>query len=98
MLQFEISSVLSGHTSVVTFAEGIYCTEKPENPRTLVASASVDSTLKIWERKDVHGLKTLLFRIYHFPILLTITLKYERLHVLWLIYIDRDGLEHGLRF
>ena len=55
LLQFEISSVLTGHTSVVTFTEGIYCTKKPEKPRTLVASASVDSTLKIWERKDAQG-------------------------------------------
>ena len=46
---------MSGHTSVVTFAQGIYCSKTSEKHRTLIASASVDSTLRIWERKDAEG-------------------------------------------
>ena len=55
MLQYEISSVLRGHTSVVTFVQGIYCSKTSEKQRTLIASASVDSTLRIWERKNDQG-------------------------------------------
>ncbi len=59
ILQFEAASVLKGHTGTVTVASGVYIPNKDghltHKPRTLVASASVDSTVRIWNRPESEG-------------------------------------------
>ncbi len=50
-----MASTLVGHSMTVNLAEGIYCEGSDSEMRTLVATASVDSTMKIWERKTSSG-------------------------------------------
>ena len=52
VFQFELSTKLVGHTGSVTVLDAIYITNDQGDVRTLVASASVDSSVKIWERKN----------------------------------------------
>ncbi len=62
--QYEVESTLVGHSMTVNLAEGIYCEGSDSQTRTLVATASVDSTLKIWERKTSTGLyKSIIFKV-----------------------------------
>ena len=53
--QFELSTKLAGHTGPVTVVDAIYINNDQGDIRTLVASASVDSTVRIWERKHGEG-------------------------------------------
>ncbi|XP_049859581.1 elongator complex protein 2 isoform X1 [Schistocerca gregaria] len=51
---FYVSSVLEGHNSAVTFADGIYLSNTDHQickQPLLVVTASADSSLKIWRRK-----------------------------------------------
>lgn len=60
---------MQGHTGVVTAVDGVYVPAEggsiSENPHTLLASASVDSSVKIWQRKEgedaFHLLQTMSF-------------------------------------
>ena len=57
--QLHLVCRLKGHTNTVTVAEGVYVPGESgdvnDNCRTLIASASVDSTVRIWERKQAGG-------------------------------------------
>ncbi|XP_071811428.1 elongator complex protein 2-like [Apostichopus japonicus] len=52
----QAQSHLQGHNGVVTAVDGVYIPSVdgsfPERPHTLLASASVDSTVKIWQRNE----------------------------------------------
>ena len=63
-LQFTIGSRLEGHTGSVTVLDALYV----NSSRLLIATSSVDSTVKIWERADIHGISMLDLIIYLFII------------------------------
>ncbi|XP_033124267.1 elongator complex protein 2-like [Anneissia japonica] len=53
--QYEVTSTLAGHDGIVTIVDAIYLHEEGQStlkPRTLIASTSTDSTIKIWERRQ----------------------------------------------
>jgi len=54
------AALLEGHESKVTVVRGVYTDTKRKtsefSPRTLIATASVDSSLKLWERKENEGI------------------------------------------
>ncbi|XP_071944590.1 elongator complex protein 2-like [Antedon mediterranea] len=53
--QYNVISTLEGHDGIVTIVDAIYLPSDEQAPsstlRTLIASASTDSTIKIWERE-----------------------------------------------
>ena len=54
--QWKISDVLEGHQGAVNSVAGINISlSKKEESRTVIASASADSTIKIWDRKGTGG-------------------------------------------
>ena len=61
MSQFSALQELTSHTASVTCVAGVHLLlsnrEEGELPsiRTLIASASSDSTLKVWERESLDG-------------------------------------------
>ena len=61
VLQFSAFQELASHSAPVTCVTGVYLLPSDrkdgESPliRTLIASASGDSTLKVWERPTVGG-------------------------------------------
>ena len=53
---------LLGHTAKVTIARGLYVTSDAEEvTHTLIASTSVDSTVRIWQRVGIAGGKGISF-------------------------------------
>ena len=56
ILQFEPIAILKGHSATVTMATGGYVEgESVGCTRTLIATASADSSVKVWERKSSDG-------------------------------------------
>jgi WD40 repeat protein len=60
------TSVLKGHESAVTVADGIYVSDRnvgPTKQTAIIATASVDSSVKVWIRHENEGIAYCLFNI-----------------------------------
>ena len=56
IFQFVPIAILKGHSATVTLATGIYVEGKfADRTRTLIATTSADSSVKVWERKSRDG-------------------------------------------
>ncbi|KAK7508595.1 hypothetical protein BaRGS_00000161 [Batillaria attramentaria] len=66
---YKVAAALKGHTGSVTVAAALYvtgdCDSPPDRSETLIATASVDSTVRVWQRKsrsqDIEECQTLTF-------------------------------------
>ena len=56
VFQFEATATLKGHSATVTMATGIYVPGGlPDCMRTLVATTSADSSVRVWQRMARDG-------------------------------------------
>jgi WD40 repeat protein len=58
------TSILKGHESIVTVADGIYVSDinvGSAKQTAIIATASVDSTVKVWIRHENEGIAYCLF-------------------------------------
>ncbi|XP_041365470.1 elongator complex protein 2-like isoform X2 [Gigantopelta aegis] len=61
---YTLEACLSGHSAAVTAVEGIFIPPSPQESSLLIASASSDSSIKIWKRssdKDCEEIQTIKF-------------------------------------
>lgn len=50
--EYELNNTLIGHENTVTIADAVYWNDTNNTRRLIVASASTDSTVKIWHREE----------------------------------------------